>query len=283
MRVKHPPDWEVAAASGPQDPGRVIFADRDYHRLDLKWRPLKYVPDLDLGLEKHRRKSGDTEIQALTGAPSEWRGVLRQTPDASIVHAGRFFKETRLLAEIVLVWPSRRNTALENEILESVRPEPPEAPVRTWQAMGISLTLDGQFDLHESIAKVGRVTWQFAVAGGKGPLLTVERIAMPDYWLKDSLRDWLVKELPQGQKPFRQDAAIYNRHPGQQLIAHGKLGITSALRGLKRVRLDLAWKCPVEGRLYRISLSQASCDLEAALPGHFKVQCCRPVPAAVVS
>ena len=71
IRVDHPAHWELAWASGPDEPGRLTFADRYYHRLEVRWRPLRFVPNLDMLLDKYRRKEKDdaTEILELTSPP----------------------------------------------------------------------------------------------------------------------------------------------------------------------------------------------------------------------
>ena len=54
MEIGHPPDWELSFACEPDAPGRCSFSDRYYQRMDVRWRELKYVPDLDKMLDKYR-------------------------------------------------------------------------------------------------------------------------------------------------------------------------------------------------------------------------------------
>ena len=283
MRIDHPAEWELAIACGIDEPGRCVFADRHYHRLDVHWRALKYVPKLDLIVGKFRpRKGEDTKPEDMAGCPP-WQGLARKSSEGVIVHAARFFRDARWLAEATIIWPRRRDRRLEKQILDSVQPQDPKAEVRLWQAMGLSVTAGRSFDLHRSDSKVGRVCWEFRTAEKRGPLLSVERFAMPDVWLKLPLRDWLSEDLPPGHRIVRQDMAIYNNHRGEKLITAAKIGTVSTLRGLRRVRLDLAWQCPVENRLYRISLSKVTRDEEIPLPEHLDVRCCRPAPVIQTS
>jgi hypothetical protein len=152
-------------------------------------------------------------------------------------------------------------------------PEDADAKARHWRAMGIDLDLSRQFDLVRSSAMVGRVRWEFACPK-RGPALTVERIAMVDYWLKVPLRDWLAKELPPGGRTIRQEACRYNGHEGERLLTCSKGGIVASLRGRGSVRLDLAWRCPVEERLYHLICTELTSRDEAALPGSLVVRCC---------
>ena len=70
MGIKHPPSWELSTASALGEPGRCAFSDRLYQRLDVRWKSLKYVPNLDLMLKKHRRKESghdDVKLSDLNG------------------------------------------------------------------------------------------------------------------------------------------------------------------------------------------------------------------------
>jgi hypothetical protein len=281
LQVEHPAEWELALASVGDERPHCAFSDRHYHRLDLRWRALKYKPNLDLVLDKARRRSekqADTVVRDLAGAPKEWRGVVRVTPDGTLTHASRFFRETRWLVDAVIVWPERRDRSLERRILASVSAADPKAPVQPWQALGISLDLDSAFDLVRSDTKVGRVRWEFATEEKRPRELTVERLALPDYWLHGPLRDWLVEQMPEGFRKERQEPAGVNGHRGEKLISHARVSILKALRGYRRRRTEIAWRCPKEDRVYHVSIAHLTRELELELPERLKVRCCRDAP-----
>lgn len=282
MRLEHPRQWELVIACGVDEPGRLVFADRTHQRMDVRWRPLKYVPNMDLMLEKHHRRTDDeTEISDLDAAPAPWRGVVRRMGDAAIVHAGRFFRETRWMVEVTVVWPDGRDEQIENEILASVAPQDPREDIRTWRAMGIDLSAPREFDVRRSVAKVGKVRWELATSPKREAEIVVERLAMPEYWLKTPLRDWLAEGLAEDSKQLRQDPIEINGHRAEQLISVEKIGTLSSLRGLRRLRLDLAWQCPVEARVYHVSMVEVSRAgrEEIALPESLEIRCCRPAPS----
>jgi len=273
-------------ASALDAPGRCLLTDRYYHRLDVRWRRLKYVPRLDKMLDKYRRQNQRDEkpkLTDLTGAPPEWHGVIQKTPPGTVVHAGRFYKSGRILVEAAIVWPDRRDRDLENAVLASIRPEDASRPQRLWQAMGLSVTVSRDFELLKSASKVGRVHWEFAPPGRRGPELVVERIALPEYWLDDPLRDWLQEELPPKWTEIRQNPLTVSGHRGEMLISRAKISPIASLRGLGRLRVDVAWQCPVEARVYRVSYIETSRQQDLSLPEHVEVHCCRPVPAAAGS
>ncbi len=279
LRVDHPADWEIALASGYGEPGRCAFADRSYHRLDIRWRKVKRPPNLELTLEKHRLDAkGETrELKPLPSAPAGWHGYVRKAPPGTIVHAIKLLRDQRMLVEATVVWPKRRDIGMESAILASVDVDA-SGDRRLWRAMGISLELSSKFDLRKSESKVGRVKWEFATDEKSGPQLSVERLAMPDYWLKGApLRDWLDDDLAAQKEIIDRRLVTVGNHRGCSVTSLSKIGAVASLRGLHRLRLDLAWQCPVESRIYRISASQVSAERQMDMPGEPKVECCRHV------
>lgn len=279
MRIGHPADWELAIACGLDEPGRCCFADRAHQRLDVRWRPLKYVPNMDLMLDKYRRKtSKKLDVSDLDTAPEPWCGVVRKTPDGSIVHAGRFFRATRWLVEASLVWPGERDADLEAQVLDTIAAQDPQEDLRAWCAMGFDLTVPRRFDVRSSAAEVGKIRWELAAPGKRGPKLAVERLAMPEYWLKTPLREWVEEQLPPKSRVLHRDTVNVKTHRGEQLISSSKIGTLSSLRGLRQLHLNLAWQCPAEGRVYHVSYAEVSRGEQVALPEHLEVRCCRAAP-----
>jgi len=284
MQIDHPQAWELSVAGGVDEPGRLRFVDRLHERLDVRWKPLKYVPDLAKALEKYRSNvDRKAKVSDLAGAPAPWQGVVRKLAKGTIVHAGRFFREVRWLVEVSLVWPGRRNSELERAVLASIQTPEADAPSLRWQASGLSLTLGRQFELQTNEARVGRVAWTFTTQAKRGPELVVERLALVDYWLKQAARDWLVEELPDGHEVVRQEARDFNGHRGEVLISRGRVNRVSSLRGLKEIRLDAAWQCPREARLYHVRLKQISRNSEISLPQDLTIHCCRAAPVVIGS
>ena len=296
IEVDHPVQWEVAVASGPDDPGRLTFADRRFHRFDLRWRSLKYVPNMDLMLTKYKRrnKGDEARVSDLKTAHAPWKGVVRRTGDAAIVHAGRFFRDSRLLVEAAIIWPARRDPALEAGLLESVRPTDPDAEMRVFQAMGLSVTCPASFDLAVSSSKVGQIQWDFAPkarrkrrSAGEGAaashtMLRVERIALAKYWLKDTaLRDWLGEQA-EGRR-LRSRVVPQDRHTAEEIVSVGRAPLVRRLRGEQRLQLDLAWRCETEQRIYHVQFTELRRNEDIALPKLWNVHCCRPSPAPSAS
>jgi len=283
IQVDHPADWELAVASGFGQPGVCVFGDRFSQRLSLQWKPLTYVPELEHILDGFRQKAQDPKsLLPLDSAPPPWLGLLRKTQRGWVAQAGRFFEHNRLLVEATVVWPGRRDENLERTILQSIDTVDTTAPTRPWRAMGLDLWIDSRMDLRSSNNQVGRVRWEFAGPQRRGPVLTVERLALPKYWLDKPLHDWLVGEMLPGHRILHQGVLDYNGHRGHRLVSAGKVSMLSSWRGIHLLRVDAAWSCQREERVYRVSYSELSRQEDLALPEHFRLRCCQPSPAVVV-
>jgi hypothetical protein len=236
-------------------------------------------------IEKYRQRKtsrkDEVTFKPLLGLGEEWRGVIRQAGDGTSVHAGRFFAPQRWLVEATIVWPERRNPALEREIFASIRAEAPEEPLRHWRALGMDVRVGRDLDLLVSDPKVGRVTWTFGARKKKrSPQLVVERLAMVEHWLsaKGGLEEWLAKSLPEQSRVVEKSSITFNEHPAQRLLSEKGIGTLPTLRGLRQRRLDIGWVCPVDGRLYHVAVTQTRRDRDVRLPEGFEMECCVPSP-----
>lgn len=282
MEIGHPADWELSLASSQDSPGRCSFSDRHYQRLDVQWRPLTYVPDMDRMLEKHRTHKGKkTEFRSAGNLPSAWRGLVCKIDGAWVLHAGRYFAERRLLAEVTMLWPGKRDKAVEQSILGAMSAQDTCAATQRWRASGIDATVGSEWDLVTCTSKVGRVSWEFRprkkMGHPRGSVLTIERIAAPAYWLDEPLAEWLEGLLPERSRTINRGPMQFNSHPGERLTSSTRLAIFSSLRGIRRLRLDIGWQCPTEDRVYHVSYARPSREDDLTLPEHFEVRCCEPV------
>jgi len=285
VQVDHPAVWEASVASGPQEGGRLTFVDRRFTRLDLRWRHLKYVPNMDDLLDRSGGKDKKTDDQGVTtamlgSAPPDWRGLVRTGGQGAVVNAGRFFEDQRLLVEAAIIWPKDRDKDLERQILESVTVHKTDAPARHWRALGIDAQVDRQFELVQNNAQVGRVNWMFqGPAKHTPPQLMIERLAMVDCWLKEPLSEWIVSNLPLHSQVLRDEEISFNRHSARRLLSQSKVGTVSALTGRRMVRVDVAWQCEQDLRLYHIAYGcMARRGTELELPVELRVDCCRSAP-----
>jgi hypothetical protein len=282
MEIPHPVEWELALASSVDEPCRCTFSDREYQRLDVRWRPLKAVPDMAKMLEKHRQKTGkedpDTKIYELTDLPEPWFGLSRKTPDGTIVHTGRFFADSRLLVEMALVWPGRRDINLEHEILLDLVPQDPHEPIRHWKAMGMEILTPAHWILDEQSSKVGKVRWTFQADETGRESLVFTRYAMVNAWLGVPIHQWL-EEKHTGGKLLKAEPKRFNDHQADSILWANRRSPMDLARGLRPLTLELAWRCPTDERLYHLQYNCLSPDLDLELPAEVKVVCCQPIPS----
>jgi hypothetical protein len=276
LKITHPAQWELSLATGPDEPAQCVFSDRLHQRLDVRWRPVRQPFDLDPLLDKYRPPEG-AQVRKLD-LPDPWRGLLRQTPEVAIVHAARFFKPVRLLAEASIVWPQKRDEATEARILADMSFVDPDLAVWPWRALGLRAQVPSEFALKSASSRVGRVTWQFSGPPRTRQTLTIERLAMPDYWLKGTLGDWLRGELPENSK-FPAGARpggkppLTCREPSEQLLSVSPAGTLAFLGGVRLVRIDAAWRCVAEDRVYHTALTQPSRKRQLDWPRELVVHC----------
>ena len=285
MEIAHPPRWELAVASAAQRPGECVFADRHYQRLAVKWKRVKYKPDVSLLVQKFRHKldkAEDIDLVTLEDLPEPWQGVLQTTPDGQLTQAMRAFEESRTVVEATLIWPGRRKPALEHQVLEGMAPQWEDGPVTRWRALGFDVLLHKRFQLTKSTPHAGRIHWEFdADEKAYGPLV-IERLSLAGGWMTAPLHTWMAESLPVGGKVLHQRQVFINGHRAQELCSQNPISKLAGWMGLWRMRVDLAWQCPVENRLYRISYSKRSRVHDIRLPETLTVKCCQ-VGQAVVS
>ncbi len=279
MQIGHPVAWELAVASGPDDPGKCVFADRHYQRLSVAWERLTFMPNIDLLMKKfHHRQRPDVTTTELGDLPSEWFGVHQETPTGEMTNALRIFPEQRCLVEIALVWPHRRDRDLEADILTSITPLDPDRSATRWAAHGLDLDLASEFELVKSVPNVGRIHWEFdddSRVKARGPIV-IEKLAMAGNWLKDSLANWIPTQLPASYRVRSQRAMEMNGHAAQEVISEGKIDMFAAWRGLSLIRIDVAWICPVEQRLFHVHVTQKVEGHSLSLPDSLHIRCCQP-------
>ena len=279
MEIAHPAEWELAVASAPDRPGECIFADRHYQRLAVRWERVKYKPRIELMVQKFRRKldkSTDRELVMLDDLPAPWQGVLLDTADGHLVQVMASFPELQWMVEVKIVWPGRRDVTLERDILANTAPAPQDDPNVTWRAMGFDVTLDRKFQLVKNTPQVGRIHWEFdADEKPFGPLI-IEKLSLAGGWLTEPLSTWLPQSLPMGGRVLNQRQITVNGHSAQEMFSQIPISRLASWVGLWRTRIDVAWQCPLEDRLYRISASMRSRGHDFELPPSLAVRCCQP-------
>lgn len=273
IRFSHPAEWEPAILSGPKEPGRCTLVDRRFQRMQLHWEILKQPPDLRAMYGQLRRSHSEHPVAGLTGVAG-WTGLVRKEPQGHVVHAGRYFQDSSCLVQAVFVSPGGRDSELERNVLQSIAPQAASDPA-LWQALGLTVHVPAAFELTSAKHLVGRVEWEFRRSARPAAVLTVERMGMLGFWLKQTLGEWLAAEQPKGFRIVRESPVSCGGHDGYEVVSW-RAGVLAGLVGRGEHRLDRAWRCPGQARVYRLAC-QRRAPGEIDWPAGLEVHCCRRV------
>jgi len=278
LRLLHPSDWEPASLPGPKEPAGAAFVDRRFQRLQLHWETLHRPPDLDRMYERRRRSDRDRPTAELKGLKN-WKGMVRTEPRKIVVQAGRYFQKDACLVQATMIWPGgARDRGLERTIFGSVAMLP-KGPTGVWQALGITAVVPSEFELSDVSNMVGHTRWEFRRSGRSRSGLSIERLAMPSQWLDRAIGEWLAEQIPSDMKVLREMRAHTGGHAGTDVHSRRR-GIVPVMTGRGIHRLDRAWVCPTEQRVYRTAYWRRAVG-EVEFPPELEVSCCRG-PAPVV-
>lgn len=278
--LEHPADWELCATSGNSDAGSLYLGDRRRRRLRFYWRKLDYRPNLERLVDK--RNAEDEENEEVewrrVGLPGEWTGVIEKKGGASMLHSGRFFEDEGVLVEAIIFWPHGRNLEGEARILQSVGFAKEEDGGMPWKAMGLDalIPVEFAFDKYDSLA--GKVAWEFKKKEKKPTRLTIERLGVPDYWLKSSMQEWLEAQLAHGSGIRSRNLIQWRNHQAVKILSTAAASGIRRIRGMYKVVLCVGWKCETENRVYRVVLDTFARDFNIRLPENLRVNCCKPAP-----
>lgn len=259
IEMMYPAGWEMTFASPPTTTPQIILSDRRYERLKMQWRQLSYTPELTRVIEREQDEAKSVTI--LTSIPDGWHGVIASYEPGLVIHAGKFFPETKTLAEIILFWNKERNKHIEKKIMESIRPIPSSIPDCMWEAMGIKAKIPSECTLSKFTAEAGQITWNFMYGTKPKREIVISYLPLLSAIFSQQNITWeAIKEFVEmktrlsGKKIFQAEPYTYNEHTGVRIehlvIAQG----IKRLIGYKARVVELAWACPVEERLYRLSI-----------------------------
>jgi hypothetical protein len=285
MEILHPREWALVSASPWGKPGACVFADRRNERFKVQWRAMKTAPNLAKLIEEKPPRDDRPGPVPLKGQPPAWRGTLERAEGGTIVHAGRHFAEEGLFTEAVLLWPGRRDRPLENALLQGVRPAVNDTEGRcVWRAMGLFVRVASSRDLLRFRMDEGQTSWGFGPRGVKAahPDLGLRRIAMPWRWLHTPLDAWLQTQLEPGWRLRLARRTFHNNHTAARIVSFRRGRMRHALAGRVLLRVDLAWHCDVEDRVYHVQYQKETAEHDLSLPADLTVECCAPYIPPVI-
>ncbi|HPD15884.1 MAG TPA: hypothetical protein PLE19_13095 [Planctomycetota bacterium] len=282
IRLELPADWEMLQFSRNAAAGRCAFADRRQFRAELSWQTVSEPPDLERLASNYlaKQRLEGTMPDAASVRTGEWHGLRGLEEGLLTSRFSRYLAEEGCLIEVALLWPDGLDPSLEARVLDSVGSEPPwPGGRRRWRALGIDAFASPSLDLVECIAQPALARLEFADAK-EARHVTFERLGMVPQWLRGSVRDWLMWQMPADvQAPVVQASCLCA--PQMQRLRHQ----VETIGGLRRGGLfrrpahyaAAAWLCPADGRLYRVAVTGP----EAGESGQFisdRLSCCEGKP-----
>lgn len=303
IELNHPPAWEITATTAGTTPARLIFSDRYSERLTVQWRKLNAMPDLKRVLDRQRNR--DTTIEEATDLPSGWVGTVQPLDQEStpkqpeetkiekkysaetdkkgrkktaltqsvITHLGRFFQEDGILIEVILSWPDSYDKSLEAVILESIKPIPANLKNVMWEGMGIRADVPKSYTIESIGSQNGLMEWNLSDTPKR--ILKIQRMALPDYWLKSSLSAWLKNEVAKEVDITNVRDIEFNGHKAVEIISRQRTALLKRLIGWRNYRVDIAWLCELENRVYRMQHTTSRHAGKAFIPHDMQIICCR--------
>ncbi len=277
ISLELPDDWEMLQFANNPERGRIAFADRYDFRMELSWRKTNARPDLD-GMVKdyHSHLLHELEHEDVdTLKNTSWTG-LQSSRDGKV--ATRFmqhFDDAGFLVEIVFRWADQRDERLEDDVLNSLYVENSAvSKKRNWKCFGLDMELQSEFELSEINALPASVVMDFGVGKKDKATVRAERRGLTDFWLKCSISDWLIQQLP--SPPKKIETSRVNRWGHEIIRIKGFMPFGSGWGKIFRRQEfeSIGWICPHDRRFY--SLRRLNRPSKASYFGSegFKLSCC---------
>lgn len=264
IRIELPEDWEMLQFSRSAEAGRCAWADRYQFRAELSWQRVSGPLDMERLASDYaaKLKLDGTMPDAAATRVGEWHGLRGRDGGLLTSRFSRYFAEEGCLVELVLLWPGQADAALEAGVLGTVGCEPLwHGRMRRWRAFGLDLLASEGLELHECSVQPALARLEFWDARGTRRE-AFERLGMVPQWLRGSVREWLVRQLPQGARVVREGRS--------DQAGHEVVGVEALCPGgvFRRAssHAAAAWLCPADGRLYHVALLAPCSGMRPACP-----------------
>lgn len=270
-----PAEWELTAIREMRGAWRATFADRRHERLSVQWRPVASRPRLDLMVAAALEEAESRPVP-LRGLPAGWVGLgSRGAQGGAVEHLSGYLDAAQLLIEAVLATPAELPRHEPAGLLDSFGPQDEDGGNLVWQAMGMRLTAPPGYCVRRFSSQPGDTTWHLERRRAADESLSVRRLAMPAFWLRDSVAEWLRRRPSVDARELGRETCRPNGHEGCALLTRRRRSMVSHWRGRDELRRDLAWLCNVETRVFHVCRTVCGRGEVPPLPPGFGVGCCR--------
>jgi hypothetical protein len=261
INLRLPRSWELVRYGLNYNRGACTFSDELHERLQISWQRDTDCPDFGRLLSDLQSKeraahaagpNGQSNVEFLPlPAITDWHGVVIMQGGGTVTRAACYFAEQRTLVETAVFWQSERDVHAEHAILSNTRVAE-RSSRRKWQALGICAEVAAEMDMVSCRCLPGVTQWCFR--GKKTfPSVTIDRIGFSSVWLKEPLRDWLQKRIPERSRVLRRETRETRAgHPMENVVSTRSRGHFGFLVGARVTRSDYACVCPDEQRVYHV-------------------------------
>ncbi len=262
ISVDLPEDWEMLQFANDAEQGRIAFADRSDFRLELSWRRVGNRPDLERMRSDYasRLLNEMDHSEANIADMLDWSGLKSVKNGKVSTRLLNHFGESRMLIEAVFRWNDAPDLSLEEQILSSLMVDDGDASAfQAWRCFGLDLSVPSAFTLSDVQALPASTVMEFGYKKPDKATIRAERRGLLKFWLKGSVIEWLVRQLP--RKPKTLESTQYSEAGHDIFRIKGTLPYGSGWGSLfMRQKFEsVGWICPEDKRLYTLgALSRPS-------------------------
>ena len=255
ISVDLPEDWEMLQFANDAEQGRIAFADRSDFRLELSWRRVGSRPDLERIRSDYasRLLNEMDHSEAIFEDLLDWSG-LKSVKDGKVsTRLLNHFGESGMLLEAVFRWQDLPDISLQEEILSSLAVDGGDTSAfQAWRCFGLDLSVPSVFALLDVQALPASTVMEFGYKKPNKATIRAERRGLLKFWLKGSVADWLIRQLP--RKPKTLESMRYSEAGHDVYRIKGTLPYGSGWGSLfmRQEFESVGWICPEDKRLYTL-------------------------------
>jgi hypothetical protein len=270
IQVQVPADWEIVRHSVSASNGQLAFVDHIHQRMILSWATFEKKPDLGRLMEDCRSRDKEQNPEssfAELSISSKLKGYRWSNPKESVTRAGFFDTITNRWIEAVITWPVSVDEPLEKSLLSSIKTIDTNKKGIRLRAFGMDVRAPAGWQFTAAAIKPGDLSFTFSQNSSTAQ---VRRLKAVSGWFNGDITAFVRKEneISRNVEP----GIILPDHPMLKAIGKEKEFQFGWMVGLRRKRCDLAWLCPSNDMLFRISI--ISGGHSKTEPEQFLVPCC---------
>ena len=248
ISIEMPADWEMLQFSTEYARGRCAFADRHQFRAELSWKVVLGETDYDRMVGDYlQRLESEKKIESASRfQKGGWHGFAGKSGKGESTRLGKYLPGIKCLAELVIIWPDRRDIELEEHIIKSgheVQADVKKAQI--WRCFGMEIQAPAGAALAGCTVLPARAELNFSNPKS-GDSYVFQRLGMVDTWFDGNMEQWLRSAVG----PIR-DERIAVRNFGAKNITYIEGSFKPEGLHLRRGQLKAAaWISPSDHRLY---------------------------------